>query len=151
MPELAKNSPDNSIERVQDAWDGTGLMVRISLHAGESRRWFLVIDGKNRKHVFGPSSDSFKLYNDAIDAALSGQFDKSEGLDKWLENGKKIKEVREKIHCSQQDFCDYINNSDLYKQSKPLKQNTLSEKEKGKYDNTDLFITCLKIEAESGL
>ena len=68
------HSPMNSIESVQDAWDGTGLMVRISLHAGESRKWFLVIDGKNRQHVFGPANDSFKLFNDAIDAALSGHF-----------------------------------------------------------------------------
>jgi len=145
------HSPINSIESVQDAWDGTGLMVRISLHAGESRKWFLVIDGKNRQHVFGPASDSFKLYNDAIDAALSGHFNKAEGLDKWLEAGKKIQEVRTKLNCSQKDFCDYINNSDNYKQAKELKQNTLSEKEKGKYDNTELYITCLKIESESGL
>ncbi|HMW08062.1 MAG TPA: hypothetical protein PKC94_23495 [Leptospiraceae bacterium] len=145
------HSPINSIESVQDAWDGTGLMVKISLHAGESRKWFLVIDGKNRQHVFGPANDSFKLFNDAIDAALSGHFDKAEGLNKWLDNGRKIQEVRTKLHCSQKDFCDYINNSELYRQSKELKQNTLSEKEKGKYDNTELYITCLKIESESGL
>jgi len=145
------HSPINSIESVQDAWDGTGLMVRISLHAREGRKWFLVIDGKNRQHVFGPSGDSFKLYNDAIDAALSGHFNKAEGLDKWLEAGKKIQEVRTKLNCSQKEFCDYINNSELYKQAKELKQNTLSEKEKGKYDNTELYITCLKIESESGL